>query len=157
MPDKKLQEYLDQNGVQYRVLPHEPAYTSQEIAARASVSGWKMVKTIIIKVDGRYAMAVLPANERVTPERLQRVIGAGSVSFADGNELAALFPGIVPGAMPPFGNLYGMDVYMEQMPGESDIAFNAGNFSELIILSFADFRRLARPRILDEVAAPKGV
>ena len=154
MPVRKLKEFLDSEGVRYLVITHSPAYTAQEIAASAHIPGKEMAKTVMVNVDGAMAMAVLPASSRVDLARLREVLEADQVELADEDEFRDAFPGCELGAMPPFGQLYGMEVYASAGLAEDDaIAFNAGTHKELIRLTYEDFERLARPLVLD-FAAP---
>ena len=146
MPAKKIKEYLDQNGVKYVTIMHSPAYTAQEVAATAHVSGREMAKTVIVKVDGRMAMAVLPADRKVVLQDLREITGAENVAFATEKEFQELFPDCELGAMPPFGNLYGLDVFVAPSLAEDEqIAFNAGTHTEVIQLTYRDFDRLVKP------------
>ena len=149
MPVQALKNFLDQNGVKYVVITHSPAFTSQEIAAKAHISGEEVAKTVIVKIDDRLAMAVLPASLKVDLPELQQAIGAGRIEIAKEEEFRSRFPECDVGAMPPFGNLYGMDVYVaDGLVEDEEIAFNAGSFTELIKLAYSDFERLVRPRVL---------
>ena len=149
MPVQKLKEFLDGHGVKYRVISHSSAFTAQEVAASAHIPGKELAKVVMIKVDGRMAMAVLPASCRVEFRLLKELTGAENVELASEKEFKDLFPGCEPGAMPPFGNLYGMDVFAADVLAEDDeIAFNAGTHSELIRLPYGDFERLAKPKVL---------
>lgn len=149
MPAKKLKQYLDEQGIKYATITHSPAYTAQEVAASAHVSGREMAKTVIVKVDDRLAMAVLPANRKVVLQDLREITGAANVSFATEAEFKARFPDCEVGAMPPFGNLYGMDVFVAPSLAEDEmIAFNAGTHTEVIQMTFADFDKLVRPIVL---------
>jgi Ala-tRNA(Pro) deacylase len=112
MPAQKLKQFLDKNKVKYVAISHSPTYTAQEIAASAHVPGKEMAKTVIVKVDGKMAMAVLPAPQKVDFKLLKDGIGAKSVELATEQEFADSFPECEPGAMPPFGNLYDMDVFV---------------------------------------------
>jgi Ala-tRNA(Pro) deacylase len=150
MSTSKLKEYLEANGVQYKVIEHSLAYTAQEIAASAHVPGKQLAKTVMIKIDDRMAMAVLPAPHRVNFERLKEYTSANQVELANEREFKEMFPDCEPGAMPPFGNLYGMEVYAaESLADEIEIAFCAGSHTELIRLPFKDFERLVKPKIFD--------
>ncbi len=150
MPIKKLTGFLDQNHVQYVTIRHSPAYTSQEIAASAHIKGKNLAKVVIVRVDGRLAMAVLPAKFQVDLDRLRESLRAERVELASEEEFSAKFPECEPGAMPPFGNLYDMPVYVDpSLARAEEIAFEAGSHVELIQLSFQDFRRLAQPQILE--------
>lgn len=146
MPAKKLKEFLDSNKVRYKTIGHSVAYTAQEIAAAAAVPGQELAKTIIVKIDGELAMAVLPASYRVDTKKLAKAAKAKKVEIAGEEEFAGLFPGCELGAMPPFGNLYGMKVYVaEKLAADREIAFNAGTHRELVRLAYADFERLVKP------------
>lgn len=149
MPVQQLKKYLDDRKVKYVAIKHSMAYTAQEIAASAHIPGKELAKTVIVKVDGEMAMAVLPASYRVNVERLKEAIGANELVLASEREFADRFPGCELGAMPPFGNLYGLDVFVdEKLTEDEDIAFNAGSHTELIRLSYQDFEALVEPRIL---------
>lgn len=146
---RKLKEYLDQNKVKYVTITHSPAYTAQEVAASAHVPGRDMAKTVIIHVGDRYAMAVLPANRKVVLHDLIELTGNEDVRFATEAEFASRFPDCEVGAMPPFGNLYGMDVYVAPaLTAAERIAFNAGSHTEVIQMAYEDFARLVRPRVV---------
>lgn len=148
MPVKKLKEFLDQEKVKYVTLVHSAAFTAQEVAAAAHVPGKELAKTVIVHLDGQTAMAVLPANRKIVPQDLRQVSGAEQVKFATEEEFKKLFPDCETGAMPPFGNLYGMEVYVAQALAEDDeIAFNAGSHTELIKLAYKDFERLVKPKV----------
>lgn len=149
MPVKQMKEFLDKYGVQYVSIDHSMAYTAQETAASAHIHGRELAKTVIVKIDGKMAMAVLPASCTVSMDLLQKAIGAGKVEIAAENEFMDRFPGCVIGAMPPFGNLYGMEVFVaEDLSQNEDIAFNAGSHTELIKLKYKDFARMVQPRLL---------
>jgi Ala-tRNA(Pro) deacylase len=146
MPVIKLKEFLDQKKVKYMVCIHSTAYTAQEIAATAHIPGKELVKTVMVKLDGKLAMAVLTASQRVNFELLKKLSKAKKVELAGEEEFKSAFPDCEVGAMPPFGNLYELDMYVDEKLGEDkEIAFNAGSHRELIKLSFADFKKLAKP------------
>jgi Ala-tRNA(Pro) deacylase len=148
MPAQRLKTFLDQQRVKYITLHHSPAYTAQEIAAAAHVSGREMAKTVVVWLDGRLALAVLPANRNVVLEDLRIAAGAQQAWRATEEEFQQRFPDCEPGAMPPFGNLYDMEVYAaETLAEDARIAFNAGSHSELLQMSWADFERLAKPKV----------
>ena len=149
MPLQKLREFLDQNSVRYVSISHSPAYTAQEIAASAHIPGQELAKTVIVKLDGDMAMAVLPASFQVDLEDLRAAAGAGEVELATEKEFKGLFPGCEPGAMPPFGNLWDIPVFAcETLAEDEEIAFNAGSHTELVKLSFADFAKLVKPKVV---------
>lgn len=149
MPAKKLKEHLDKEKVKYVSIQHSPAYTAQEVAASAHVSGKEMAKTVIVHIDGKTCMVVLPANRYVVLDDLREMTGEANVSFATEEEFKDLFPDCEIGAMPPFGNLYDLPVYVEPSLAErEEIAFNAGSHTEAIKMAYRDFERLVRPKVI---------
>jgi len=149
MPVRRLKEFLDSQQIKYVTISHSPAFTAQQIAAAAHVPGKELAKTVMVLVDGKMAMAVLPASLRVDLDHLQEIIGARRIELADERSFRDKFPECEVGAMPPFGNLYGMDVYVADSLAEDDeIAFNAGSHTELIRMAYADFERLVKPKVL---------
>ncbi len=149
MPVKKLQTFLDREKIKYVTLVHSTAYTAQEVAASAHVTGRELAKTVIVELDGEMAMAVLPANRKIVLQDLREVTGSEEVKFASEEEFRQRFPDCETGAMPPFGNLYGMDVYVaEALTHNAEIAFNAGSHTEVIRLAFKDFERLVHPKVM---------
>lgn len=150
MPVDRLRRYLEENHVKYVTVTHSPAFTAQEIAASAHVPGKELAKTVMVKLDGRMAMVVLPAPDKVSANRLKEVTGASEVELASEREFADLFPKCEVGAMPPFGNLWDMEVFVDAHLREDDhISFNAGSHTELVRLAFADFERLVQPRMAE--------
>ncbi len=147
MPVNILKEFLDSEDVKYISITHSPAFTAQQVAASAHIPGKELAKSVVIKVDGKLAMAVLPASFKVDFDLLREASGAQHVELAGEVEFKEAFPGCEVGAMPPFGNLYGLDVYVAETLAEDDeIAFNACSHTELIKLSYADFERLVKPK-----------
>jgi Ala-tRNA(Pro) deacylase len=147
MPVQKLKKFLEDNGVKYVSVVHSPTYTAQEVAARVHIRGKQLAKTVIVKTDGKMAMAVLPASRQIDFDYMRKEIGAPKVELAKEEEFKDLFPGCEVGAMPPFGNLYGMEVYTDQSLNEDEeIAFSAGTHTELIKVPYAEFKRLVKPR-----------
>ena len=144
-----LKKYLDQHSVQYIVISHSVAYTAQGIAALTHIPGRKLAKTVIVKIDGKPAMAVVPASFRVDLRLMEKATRAKTVEVASEQEFKGLFPECEIGAMPPFGNLYGLDVFADQsLAKDENIAFNAGSHRELIRLAWKDFARLVKPQMV---------
>jgi Ala-tRNA(Pro) deacylase len=149
MPVQKLTAFLDKHKIKYVAIKHSPAYTAQEVAATAHIPGKDIAKTVMIKVEDQLAMAVLPAMCKVHLAHLKDITGCDRVELADEHEFAKAFPECELGAMPPFGNLYGMDVYVSDMlAADERIAFNAGSHTELIQMAYADFERLVEPKVV---------
>ena len=150
MPVEKLKTYLDQNAVRYETLAHSEVYTAQEAAAAAHVPGKDMAKTVMVKLDGAMAMVVLPSTFQVDLDQVQHVTGASIVELASEEEFRDLFPACDPGAMPPFGNLWEMQVFVDQHLREDEhIAFCAGSHHELVRIAYADFERLVNPVVAE--------
>lgn len=148
MPIKKLKTYLDENNVKYVSIKHSSAFTAQEIAASAHISGKEFAKTVMIKIDGKMAMAVLPASYKIDFNLLKEIFGTPKITLATEAEFKYFFPDCEVGAMPPFGNLYDMEVYVaETLAEDEEIAFNAGTHTEMIQLKYEDFARLVKPRV----------
>ena len=148
MAVKKLIEFLDSNKIKYKTITYSPVYTAQETAATAHISGNELAKTVVIKIDGRMAMAVLPASYKIDIERLRKAAGADKVELAHEKEFENRFLDCDIGAMPPFGNLYGMDVFVaEKLTEDEEIAFNAGSHAELIRVAYRDFERSVKPTV----------
>ncbi len=150
MPVDTLTRFLDDNGVKYVTLRHSVAYTAQQVAESAHLSGKDIAKTVMVSLDGKMAMAVLRGPDKVDLARLRAMAGAGDAEIATEEQFQGLFPAVEIGAMPPFGNLYGMPVYVDRgLSKDQRIAFNAGSHSELIQLDYADFERLVNPEVGD--------
>ncbi len=146
MPTKALKEYLDREGVKYVTISHSTAYTAQEVAASAHIKGKELAKTVMIKLDGAMAMAVCSASCKIDFEMLREAMSVQEAELAAEREFKDLFPGCEIGAMPPFGNLYNLPVYVyDELSRDEEIAFNAGTHRELVKLAYADFERLAKP------------
>lgn len=148
MPVKTLTDFLDRNEVKYVTIRHSIAYTAQQIAASARIPGDEMAKTVMVKLDGRLSMAVLRGTDKVDMDLLRGAAGAKTAELAGEVQFQGEFPGVELGAMPPFGNLYNMPVYVDEgLTRDEHIAFNAGTHSELIQLDYADYERLVEPTI----------
>ena len=150
MPAKQLKDYLDSNNIKYVAITHSSAYTAQEIAAAAHIPGKELAKSVILKIDGKIIMAVLPGSYKIDFELLKEATGAKSIRLADEHEFVDKFPGCEPGAMPPFGNLYSVDVYVaKSLTEDEEIAFNAGTHTELIKMHYKDFQKLVKPKVIE--------
>ncbi len=149
MPVQKIKQFLDEHKVKYTIISHSAAYTAQEIAESAHIPGRELAKTVVVDIDDKKAMVVQPATSMVNLGRLKKAIGATHVSLAEEKDFQTLFPDCEVGAMPPFGKLYGMDVYVsESLTLDDEIAFNAGSHTELIRLAYSDFASLVEPKVV---------
>jgi len=148
MTTKKLKEFLEKNKIKYITINHPPAYTAQEIAEIAHISSKELAKTVIVKIDSTLAMIILPAHLKVDFDKIKEASGSKNVELASEPEFQEKFPGCELGAMPPFGNLFDMDVYVsKELSKDKEIAFNAGTHSELIKLAYKDFAKFVKPKI----------
>ncbi len=146
---EKIKDYLDGKKVKYIAISHSPAFSAQEIAALVHIPGRDVAKTVIVNINGKMAMAVLPANYRIHFNRLMDALGTGDMYLAAEEEFNDLFPDCEVGAMPPFGNLYGLEVFVAKSLTEDDeIVFNGGTHTDLIKMSYKDFEKLVKPKIL---------
>ena len=149
MATRRIREFLDGNKVKYAMISHSPAFTAAEVAASAHIPGRDVAKTVIVNVDGALAMAVVSANREVDMLALRAAAGASFAGLADEAEFATRFEGCQLGAMPPFGNLFGMDTYVDRdLAKEEYIAFNAGTHTDVIAMKFGDYRRVAHPKVV---------
>ena len=156
MPITSLREYLDKHNVHYIVISHSPAFTAQGIAALAHIPGKELAKTVIVKLDAKLAMAVLPASLHVDLKLLKKATNATSAEVAAEADFKDRFPECETGAMPPFGNLYGLEVFAEEsLARDKEIAFNACSHRELIRMAWSDFERLVKPKVLRFTAGHK--
>jgi Ala-tRNA(Pro) deacylase len=150
MPLTKVRAFLDEHHIKFVVISHSKAYTAQGIAAIAHIRGQELAKTVIVKLDGALAMAVLPASYQVDLLALKKVVGVKDASLASEREFKQHFPDCETGAMPPFGNLYGIPVYVDEtLTRDQEIAFNAGTHFELIRMDYEDFDRLVEPEVME--------
>lgn len=154
----KLREYLDQNKIKYSLITHSIAYTAQELAEAMHIHGREIAKVVILKVDGKFAMAVIPAPHQIDLDKLKEAIGAGQIELATEKEFRSLFSDCEVGAMPPFGNLYNLPVYVaKSLEEDKEIVFNAGSHTEAIRMQYADFVRLANPKVIDYTYIPQSL
>ncbi len=149
MPAQRLTEFLDNNNVKYVAINHSMAFTALEIAKSAHVPIKEMAKTLILKIDNETAMAVLPAAYKIDLAILRDAFDTENVELASEQEFARLFPDCEVGAMPPFGNLYELDVYVaESITEHPYFAFTAGSHSEVIRMAYKDYEHLVSPSFI---------
>lgn len=148
---ERARNLLETNGVAFETLPHREAYTAQGVAATAHVSGWNLAKVVVVRAPGEGpVMVVLPASCRLDLAALGRVLGKPNVTLMPESEMESLFPDCETGAMPPFGHLYGLPVWVDaHFPKTGEFAFQAGNHHEVVRMRYADYERLARPVVAE--------
>jgi len=144
----KLREFLDANGVQYQVVTHRQAFTAQEVAATEHVPGKEVAKVVMLRSGSEFLMAVLPAPYLVDLDRAAGATGKPHLVLATEAEFKGLFPQCEAGAMPPFGNLYNLPVYVDTaLTRDEHIVFNAGTHTQTVRMKYADFGRLVQPKV----------
>lgn len=150
-PVQRIEHYLRDHDVSFELQHHPARFTARGIAAAEHVPCSQFAKVVIVAADARFFMLVLPASHRLPLEHLGPALGLGetAVQLASEQELATLFPDCTVGAMPPFGNLYGLDVYVDPaLAANETITFCAGTHSTTMRIAYADFVRLVRPKII---------
>ena len=145
---KKVIEFLRSSGTDYEISEAPPAFTAQQTAEEAHIPGGELAKTVIVKADGIFTMTVLPAPARIDFSLLKGVTGAAKVELATEGDFAELFPDCEIGAMPPFGNLYGMKVFVEEeLTKDEKISFYGCSHTKLIRIAYADYQKLVEPEV----------
>jgi len=145
---RRIRDYLDSQNAAYEWLPHPQAFTGQEVAHSLHVSGKRLAKTVILNADGRLVMAVLPASHRLVLPELKAAIEVRHLEMLPESELAKLFPDCDLGAIPPFGNLYAMEVWVDRVVAESgEIVFTAGTHVDAVRMKYSDYTELVKPRV----------
>ncbi len=154
---RRIKQYMFHNAVGYSTKSHPIAFTAQETAAMEHVPGHKLAKTVLLKADDRLIMAVLPADRTIRLDKLKSAIGCVSLRLAEEKEFTPSFEYCERGAMPPFGRLFGLPLYCDELlAGEPEIEFNAGTHTILMSMKFEDFRRIESPVMLDFSEKSKG-
>jgi Ala-tRNA(Pro) deacylase len=146
---RRLQDLLDGQNVRYTILSHSVAYTAQEVAASAHVPGKEIAKCVVFWMDGIMGLAVLPGSHMIDFTLLKKGTGARDVEIAGESEFSEAFPDCELGAMPPFGQLFNMQTFVDaSLAEDKEIAFNAGTHRDLVRMRYEDYERAARPRII---------
>jgi len=149
MATHKVKAYLQQNKIHFSQIPHPLAYSARETSHVSQLSEKQFAKTVIIYIGNKLAMVVVPSNENVDFEALKKSLHNNDITLDSESDFSKNFPDCELGAMPPFGNLYGLDVYVEQhLANNKEIAFNAGSHTEMIKLAYQDFEKLVKPKVI---------
>ncbi|MGO9468974.1 MAG: aminoacyl-tRNA deacylase [Isosphaeraceae bacterium] len=141
-------DFLQSRGVWYESLLYRPASSSARRAGNAHVPGRKFAKAVLIKAGDSFVLAVLPSTSWIDIGRLSGIVGAPAplVRLATLAELLATFIDCEPGAVPPFGRLYGMKTFVDEGLAASDeIVFAANTRHEGLRMQYADFRAVEEP------------
>ncbi len=145
---KRLKALLDEAKISYEVYNHPLAYTAQEIAAQQHFSGKEMAKVVMLEVDHRLIMGVIPGSRKVNLNMAKASLTAREVRLATEDEFIARFPECEIGAMPPFGSLFGVPVVVDPaLEKDEYIYFNAGNHVQTVRLRYRDFVQLVSPQV----------
>lgn len=143
-----VQRYLNNYGISYRLIEHEPAYSAYDAAKAAQVSQQEFAKTVVVRIDGKFWMTILRTDHRINTRAIKSIFDAHDVHLAHEEDLTALFPDCEMGAMPPFGNLYGIPVLLDQsLLNDEEIAFHACDHSRVIRMRLSDYLRLVNPLV----------
>lgn len=147
---ERMEAYLKENSVPFEVLEHSQAYTMQEVAAALHVPGGEVAKVVIVKAGDDLAMLVVPAPHRLDMAKVSGMLGAKKVKLAKEEDFSGLFPDCATGAMPPFGNLYNLPVYVDKSLAEqTSVIFRVGSHQQTMRVAYADFARLVQPKVAD--------
>lgn len=147
---KKIRTFLNEHKINYELIYHPRVYTAQETAARTHTKGKEFAKTVILLVDGKYCMMVLPAIYSLDLIKVRKALKAKRVNLASEEEMESICPDCEVGAMPPFGPLYELPVYIDRHLTEDQmITFNAGSHEHAIRMFYKDFEKLVKPQIVD--------
>jgi Ala-tRNA(Pro) deacylase len=152
---QRLEAYLREQKVPFQIQHHPLAYTAREVAATEHLPTYLMAKVVVVFADGRPVMLVVPASLHVSLDQAGKAIGAAVARLAHEEELATLFPDCAIGAMPPFGNLYDLPVYVDRTLAQDEhMVFQAGTHADTMRMAYADFARLVQPAVA-EFAFPR--
>jgi Ala-tRNA(Pro) deacylase len=145
----RLMDHLDSHKIKYVLIQHSPAFTAREVAVSAHIPFREVAKTVVLNIDRKHVLAVLPATEMVDLNLLRDTFGTGAVRLTNESEFNTLFPDCEIGAMPPLGSFFNMDVIVSlSLAEDEEIAFNAGSHRDLIKMSYQDFRDLVHPKVI---------
>jgi Ala-tRNA(Pro) deacylase len=152
---ERLRSFLNSHQAEFTLSTHSNAFTAREVAAAEHLPAREVAKTVVIFGDGGYHMVVIPASKLVDFHEVRPVLGLAQCRLATEDELGKLFPDCELGAMPPFGPLYGLPVFLDSsLAGQESIAFNAGTHREVIHMPTSEFRHLVSPQIVSLVREP---
>ncbi len=144
---QKVKNYLDEKHIGYQILQHSLAYTAMEIAGAQHIPGKQLIKSVIVKADGKFIMCVLSSNHLINFNKLKKSTQTAEAYLATEEELEALFPACEVGAEPPFGDLFGLDVIVDRAVSENEeIVFNAGTHTSTVRIRYKDFVRLTKSK-----------
>jgi len=145
---QRIRDYLDSQDVPYEPIHHSQAFTGQEVAHSLHMSGKRLAKAIVLAGDGKPVMAIIPASHRLNFQEFRAALEADRLEMLPEGELVKLFPDCDLGAIPPFGNLYGLGVWVERTVSDAeDVVFCAGTHEDCLRMRYSDFTKLTKPRL----------
>lgn len=151
----RLVSYLEDQNAEYEVIHHRRDYTAQEAAADTHTPGRAFAKAVIIEADNQPVMAVVPAHHKVDLRRVARVLGASEAHLANETQMRQMFPDSEVGAEPPFGNLYGLAVYVSPtIAADEYITFNGGTHEDAVRMPYRVYQDLVHPKLADVSNGP---
>lgn len=143
---QRIAEYLESQHVPFERLSHPQAFAAQEVAYSLHISGKQLAKAVVLKADDNPVMVVLPASHRLSIKDLRGLLDVHRLEMTSETELAAIFPDCELGAIPPFGNLYGMAVWVDQACSDSEeIVFCAGSHIDCLRMKYSDYAKAVSP------------
>ena len=147
---EKIKEFLEKERISFQVLEHHLVYTASEMAEAMHLPGHQVVKSVIVNGDGKWMLCVLPSTHKIDFEKLKKAFSLKEASLANEGKVASLFPGCDVGAMPPFGQMAGLQVYVDKDLQENEtIAFNAGTHTDMLKVKFKDYLQITKPFLGD--------
>ncbi|HMA94977.1 MAG TPA: YbaK/EbsC family protein [Polyangiaceae bacterium] len=158
MQGDRVRNYLRENDVAFEVMEHKPTVTAQSIAQLEHESGWRIAKPVMLKLGSKLAMAVVPAPVRVDLSKVKMGLCREDVELAAETEYASTFPDCELGAEPPFGNLYGVPMFIDRaLLGDPYLVFRDGTHHATLKTSLNDYLRVTRAPQLDMGILPPNV
>jgi Ala-tRNA(Pro) deacylase len=146
---KQLLNCLDQSGAAYEILQHPEAVTAQRIAQAAHIKARHQAKVVMVNSNGQDLMTVIPADRRIDLLKVEKLTGKPA-SLETEQDFKSVFHDCALGAMPPFGNLYGLPTYVDQKLAQEDyIVFEAGTHTDAIKVKYSDYEKIVRPQVAD--------
>jgi Ala-tRNA(Pro) deacylase len=147
---ERLEAYLREHQVPYLLQHHAQAFSAQKIAESEHIPGKMVAKTVIILADDQLIALVLPASYQADLNKVQAILGAREIRLAHESEFANVFTDCEVGTMPPFGNLYGILVYVDKnLTEEETMVFPVGTYTDTMSLKYSDFERVVQPKVIE--------
>jgi Ala-tRNA(Pro) deacylase len=148
--NEKFKAFMQENSLPYEVITHPQAFTAQQVAHAIHESGKVLAKTVILEVDDKNVMCVVPAHHKVKISWVKDLLSAKHIRLTEESKMETLFPDCEIGAMPPIGPLYGMQVIIStELSTQPEIIFNAGTHRHCVKMHYADFEKAVNPMVAE--------